>query len=88
VKNLKIPKTLSLATRKKPVTKPDPDGMNEERIEWAQESIDAMLEHSDQDNVLCDLLCNLMHWADDNGYVFEAELNRGRLHYEDETTEG
>jgi hypothetical protein len=68
-------------------TPPDPEKMNDERAAWA----DAALQHFalttgvDHDDMLADLLCDLMHWADRNGFDFNAEVSRARMHYEAET---
>lgn len=40
---------------------------------------------TDKEDALKDLLCDLMHWADRNGFSFDAELLRGRAYYADET---
>lgn len=39
---------------------------------------------ADRECVLCDLLCDLMHLADATGQDFDAELDRGRYHYDAE----
>lgn len=38
----------------------------------------------DLEDAVCDLLVDLMHWCDGHGQNFDAELQRGRGHYEDE----
>jgi hypothetical protein len=66
---------------------PDPDGMNNERSEWAAQAIAQFQSatHADAEDLLCDLLCDLMHWADRSGDDFEAQLARASNHYEAET---
>ena len=67
---------------------PDPEGMNDDRGEWAA----AALRHfqcttgSDYDDAPCDLICDLMHWCDRNGFDFDDALRTARMHYEAETT--
>lgn len=70
--------------------KPDPDGMNDDRAEWAQQAVDAfqLATNTDPENLLADLLCDLMHWADRNAETagsFEAALARAQSNYEAET---
>jgi hypothetical protein len=72
----------------KPIIPPDPEKMNDARAEWAG----ACIRHfqcstgTDFDDALADLLCDLMHWADRNGFDFEAQFRRGSTHYEAETS--
>lgn len=70
-------------------TKPDPDGMNDIRAEWAGISLIAFqtTTGTDECDALADLLCDLMHWADRNGQDFEAMLERAKNNYEAETME-
>jgi hypothetical protein len=69
-------------------TPPDPEKMNDSRAEWAA----ASLRHfqsctgADFDDALSDLLCDLMHWSDRNGFDFDGQLTRARTHYEAETS--
>jgi hypothetical protein len=69
-------------------TPPDPEKMNDSRAEWAA----ASLRHfqsctgTDFDDALSDLLCDLMHWSDRNGFDFDGQLTRARTHYEAETS--
>lgn len=66
---------------------PDPEGMNDDRAEWAA----CALRHfqcttgSDYEDALGDLLCDLMHWCDRNNFDFELALFRARGHYRAET---
>jgi hypothetical protein len=66
---------------------PDPDNMNGSRAEWAGAALSAFMRETgtDQEDALVDLLADLMHWADRNGYDFDAALERARGHYEAET---
>lgn len=68
-------------------TLPDPDNQNQERAEWAQQTLAyfAKLTGSDMEDALSDLLCNIAHWCDENDYEFETELRRAARHYADET---
>ena len=73
--------------RKKHRIPPDPEGMNDDRSSWAQTAIDAFMAETgvDEEDAIGDLVADLMHWCDRNGYSFPAELNRGRWHYDEET---
>ena len=42
---------------------------------------------SDDDYILCDLLADLRHWADMEGYDYDAEDTRAMDHYEAENSE-
>lgn len=66
---------------------PDTDDMNESRSSWAAVAIVSFLKvcRTDMEDVLADLLCDLMHWSDRHGFNFEKELNRAKMHYEEET---
>lgn len=67
---------------------PDPDGKNEDRAEWAEQALATFMKRTgtDREDALCDLLADLMHWADRNGGDFDSQLDRARMHYEAETT--
>lgn len=69
------------------MTPPDPERMNDRRSAWAQIAVSAFqaAHGTDDENVLCDLLCDLMHWADRHNYDFPAALVRAQDHYEAET---
>ncbi len=70
---------------------PDPDGQNGDRAEWAELAILAFRKATgtDEEDAVCDLIADLQHWCDRNGYDFEAEVKRGNGHYWAETqTEG
>lgn len=70
----------------------DPDGLNDDRAEWAGEAVEAFAgavyatrtTESDA-TILSDLLCNLRHWADRNAVDFDTALVQAICHYADET---
>ena len=68
---------------------PDPEGMNNDRAEWAA----AAMRHfqyttgCDFEDAIGDLLADMMHWCDRNGVAFEQALAQAREHYTEETTE-
>lgn len=68
---------------------PDPDGMNAERREQAEQALQLYIKTTkvDREDALCDLLCALMHWADlpANNVDFGYELERARRHHTAET---
>lgn len=72
---------------------PDPEGMNDERAQWAHEGLKTyaaatgMSIEVKPDDAASDFLADLMHWCDRNGQDFEQLLARGRNHYSAETTE-
>jgi hypothetical protein len=73
---------------------PDPDGQNDERAEWAAESIRTFARvtcmdtaNEDDDTILGDLLCDLMHWCDREGIDFDAVLGAARENYGAETAD-
>ena len=68
----------------------DADGLNDDRAKWAGKAIEVFIKEvgmgeADDFNALSDLLANLMHWADRNGHEFDAEFDRARRNYLDET---
>lgn len=65
----------------------DPDGVNDQRAYWAGVAIDAFQKATgtDREDVLCDLLTDLMHWADRQDFDFEAAFWRAEDHYREET---
>lgn len=67
---------------------PDPDGMNDQRAAWAQNALNgfSVETHNDDCDMLADLLCDLMHWADRHASLsFAAELARAYSFYAAET---
>lgn len=69
------------------IVPPDPEGMNGARAQWAHVAIRQfqMETGTDLQDALCDLLGDLMHFADRHGFDFAHELQRGLDHYEAET---
>lgn len=70
---------------------PDPEGMNDERAQWAETAIKAFMRETgtDPDDAVADLIADLMHlcdrdWA--NYGKFGAQLARAKRHYKEETT--
>lgn len=63
---------------------------NKERADWAQAALDAFCQTpgADPEHALCDLLADLMHWADGSGVDFEATLHGARGHYDAEREGG
>ena len=66
---------------------PDPDGKNDDRASWAGRAVAAFQEatRTDDEDALCDLLADLMHWCDRNQSDFATELDRAQHHYDAET---
>ena len=66
---------------------PDPDELNDYRASWAAEAVKAFQETTGtyDEDALCDLLADLMHWADRYDYDFAAALIHARDHYQAET---
>jgi hypothetical protein len=67
---------------------PDPEGMNAKRAEWAASSIRHFQCHTgtDWEDAAADMICDLMHFCDREGFDFDKEYARARMHYEAETT--
>jgi hypothetical protein len=67
---------------------PDPEGMNDRRAEWAGAAVQDFRSRTgaDFDDALSDLLCDLMHWSDRNGFDFDRQFVRVRTHCEAETS--
>jgi hypothetical protein len=66
---------------------PDPEGMNDKRAEWAAQALAAFIErtNTDEQDAVCDLLADLIHWCDRHGIAFDDQLARARYHYDAET---
>lgn len=66
---------------------PDPEGMNDHRSQWADIAVRAfqMATGADDEDSLGDLLTDLMHWSDRNGFDFQAAFDRALSHYAEET---
>lgn len=72
---------------------PDPEGMNDDRAQWAQQAITTFavttgMAGANEENItiLGDLLADIMHWCDRNDLRFEDVLAHARSHYQEETT--
>jgi hypothetical protein len=70
----------------------DPEGMNDERAEWAQTALDAFARETGQDKsgdddqtILTDLVGDFMHWCDRNSVDFAVVLHGAQVHYAEET---
>ena len=63
---------------------------NSARAQWADEAVRVFMTRTecDQEDCLCDLLADLMHWADKCEFDFAAALDRASDHYAAERTEG
>ena len=57
--------------------------MNDRRASWADEALETFMTKTgcDGSDAISDLLCDLMHWCDQRGEDFDAELARARNHY-------
>ncbi|KVV40977.1 hypothetical protein WT27_13750 [Burkholderia territorii] len=77
----------SIQRRVKGHSPADPERMNDDRAEWASKALEAFREVTgcQQGDDIADLLADLIHYCDRNGYAFEGELDRARQHYADET---
>jgi hypothetical protein len=78
---------MTLAVTQSPLP-PDPDGLNRKRAKWAAEAVAAFRNATgvDDEDVLCDLLADLMHWSDRAGYDFDLALCRAQDHYRAEAS--
>ena len=63
---------------------------NSARAQWADEAVRAFMARtgSDLEDCLCDLLADLMHWADKCEFDFTTAFERARDHYAVERTAG
>lgn len=59
------------------------------RVCWAEVTITAFRQSAGTElgDALCDLLTNLMHWADARGHNFNAALVRAEDHYRTQVAE-
>lgn len=74
----------------KPAPEPDYEtDPNGARSHWAGIAIAAFVDKAktDPEDVLSDLLCDLMHWADEHSQKFDTELHRACQHYDAEVAE-
>ena len=62
---------------------------NEKRAAWARAAVDVfkLVVRTDEEDALCDLLCDLMHLADREGWDFVSQHRRALYHYEAEQLE-
>ena len=70
---------------------PDPDGMNDQRAEWAQLALTPFCHATgswDPDESITDLIADLMHLCDRSGLDPQTIITRAIDHYEAETTDG
>ena len=65
----------------------DPLGRNDERALWAQIALAAFVAETstDENTALVEFLVGVMHWCDRSGESFEANLERARSLYREET---
>jgi hypothetical protein len=64
---------------------------NRDRAEWAATALGAYhqcVTGTGRCDAVADLLCDLMHFCDRESFDFSKELDRARMHYQAETTEG
>lgn len=59
---------------------------NQQRAIWAETALRAFAAATgtEQHHWLCDLLCDLMHWADCESIDFDATLETARGHHREE----
>jgi hypothetical protein len=65
---------------------------NDQRAEWARAALDAFARQTGQSvdlpdgdtEVICDLLCDLHHWADAHDLLWDEALALAEMHYEAE----
>lgn len=60
--------------------------MRIKRIEWAQQAIDGFKVSTgcDDEDVVCDLVANLLHWAESKDQDAVEQARRGLSHYHSE----
>ena len=65
----------------------DPQERNDERAHWAQVTLAAFMAETstDESGALVEFLAGVMHWCDRSGESFEAQLERARSLYREET---
>jgi len=65
----------------------DPQARNDERAHWAQVTLAAFVAETrtDEGGALVEFLAGVMHWCDRSGESFEAQLERARSLYREET---
>ena len=72
-----------------PPLPPDPEGQNGDRARWAGAALELFMKTTgcDLEDSLGDLLADLRHWADRNGFDWQLALDRAMGHYAEETEE-
>ncbi len=62
---------------------------NVTRTAWAAEALSVFRRRTgtDYEDALGDFLCDLMHWADEHHFDFDAALSRARDHHRIEVQE-
>ena len=65
----------------------NPQERNDERALWAQIALAAFVAETgvDERDALVEFLAGVMHWCDRSGESFEAQLERARSLYREET---
>jgi hypothetical protein len=69
---------------------PTPDRLtNRMRAAWAEAALSVFIQHTgcDREDALGDLLCDLMHWSEQNDFDFDLALDRAQGHFEAEIVE-
>jgi hypothetical protein len=66
---------------------PDPENLNDDRAGWAQAAIASFIDKtkSDDCDAISDLLADIAHYCDRNGFDMKEELRRAAFHYHAET---
>jgi hypothetical protein len=66
----------------------DPQERNDERALWAQVALAAFVAETGtgESDALVEFLAGVMHWCDRSGESFEAQLERARSLYREETS--
>jgi hypothetical protein len=67
----------------------NPQERNDERALWAQIALAAFMAetNTDESDALVEFLVGVMHWCDRSGESFEAQLERARSWYSEETSQ-
>ena len=62
------------------------EATNRDRAEWAASAMDEFQRAcaTNAEDVLTDLLCDLMHWANQSSFDFDAELARAKYNFDEE----
>ena len=85
-----IAKAKDMAAQSNTNLPPDPEGMNGRRAGYVAAAIHQFQSSTgtDWEDAVADLLCDLIHFCDRESFNFDKELDRARMHYQAETTEG